>query len=65
MGGKVPVIARPGRPSIGFTTAHFLVVTDSSVRVVWPPTWPVLPVLLLALGARGGTGLRGLSSLDC
>ena len=65
MGGKVLVIARPGRPSTGFARAHFLPATKSLVRIVRPLAWPALPVLLPTLGARGGTGLQGLSSLDC
>ena len=65
MGGEVPAIARPDRPTIGFTGAHFPPAIGSPVRAIRPSALPAPHVLLPSLGAIRGIGLQGLSSLGC
>ena len=64
MGWEVLATARPGRLLTGFTGAHFLLATNSPVRVIQPSVWPAPLVLLPFLCAKGGVDLQGLSLLD-
>ena len=65
VGGEVPVISRPGKPSTGFVGARYPPAIGLRVRATWPLAWPTPLVLPPSLGARGGTGLQGEGLLGC
>ena len=57
VGGKVPVISRPGWPPTRFAGAHYPPAIGSRVRATRPPAWPAPLVLPPSLGVKEGTGL--------
>ena len=64
MGREVPATARLGRLQPRFASTHFLLTTDSPVRVTRPSAWPGPLVLRPFLGIKGGADLQGLGLRD-